>query len=151
MRRTRPIRADKTIADPSRNREASHSSTSILQRFASCVYPLEIFSSLLTLVLEYGFAGITVYSASITCTDRRVSLLRFQAIRDTIQESHPDKKNKIYSNIEAYIAEGLGIKRFSSIFGRSSLSSNIRWVRLFINLRENAAYRARILEISLVI
>lgn len=66
-------------------------------------------------------------------------------------KSHPAKKNKIYSNIKAYIAQGLGIKRFSSIFGRSSLSSIVRWVRLFINLRENAAYRARILEISLVI
>lgn len=66
-------------------------------------------------------------------------------------KSHPAKKNKIYSNIKAYIAQGLGIKRFSSIFGRSSLSSIVRWVRLFINLSENAAYRARILEISLVI
>lgn len=66
-------------------------------------------------------------------------------------KSHPDKKNKIYSHIKACIAEGLGIKRFPSIFGRSWLSSNIRWVRLFINLRENAAYHARILEISLVI
>lgn len=40
-------------------------------------------------------------------------------------KSKPDKKNTIYSNIKAYIAQELGIKRFSSIFRRSLLSGNI--------------------------